>query len=80
MNRLEWQEDTASEKISKRFRLYKYISLTVLVVFLLGGLVLFEKDITVENLRYLIKYLDLSSSGSFEEETEIALTDPIADL
>ena len=71
MNRLEWQEDTASEKISKRFRLYKYISLTVLVVFLLGGLVLFEKDITVENLRYLIKYLDFSSSGSFEEETEI---------
>lgn len=60
-----------SEKKAKRFRLYKFISLTVLVVFLLGGFILFENDITMENLRYLIKYLDFSSSGAFSEEGTI---------
>ncbi len=60
--------ESRSEKKAKKFRLYKFIALSVLVVFLLGGFVLFENDITIENLRYLIKYLDFSSSGAFSEE------------
>lgn len=67
----EKETESRSEKKAKKFRLYKFIALTVLVVFLLGGFVLFENDITMENLRYLIKYLDFSSSGAFSEEGTI---------
>ncbi len=55
----------------KKFRLYKFVALLFLVIFLLGGLVIFENDITVENIRYLIKYLDFSSSGDYNEDTVI---------
>ncbi len=67
----EKETESRSEKKAKKFRLYKFLALTVLVVFLLGGFVLFENDITMENLRYLIKYLDFSSSGAFSEEGTI---------
>lgn len=67
--------ESRSEKKAKKFRLYKFIALTLLVVFLLGGFVLFENDITMENLRYLIKYLDFSSSGAFSEEGTIYYND-----
>ncbi len=63
--------DSRSEKKVKSFRFYKFLAITILVVFLLGGFILFENDITVENLRYLIKYLDFSSSGAFSEESVI---------
>ncbi len=71
MSQLEKSADTRSEKKAKEYRLYKFIALTVLVVFLLVGLVLFKNDITVENVRYLIKYLDFSSSGAFSQESQI---------
>ncbi len=64
-------QNSGTETKVKKFRLYKFITVTVLVLFLLGGLILFENDITVENLRYLIKYLDFSSSGAFSEESVI---------
>lgn len=64
-------QGAGSEKRVRKFRLYKFIMISVLVLFLLGGLILFENDITVENLRYLIKYLDFSSSGAFSEESVI---------
>lgn len=64
-------EDTRSEKKVKKIRLYKFIAVTVLVLFLLGGFLLFENEITIENLRYMVKYLDFSSSGAFSEESVI---------
>lgn len=71
MSRSETINDTRSENNAKKFRLYKWIVLAFLVVFLLFGLILFENDITVENLRYLIRYLDFSGAGSYSEETVI---------
>ncbi len=41
--------------LSGRFKTAKYIALCVLVVFLLTMIVLFRSEITVENLRYLLK-------------------------
>ncbi len=69
MSQNEQDFETRSETKAKKFKLYKLIALSVLVAFLLGGLIIFENDITIENLRYLIKYLDFSSSGDFQEET-----------
>lgn len=63
--------DTRSEKSAKKFRFYKFVTVTVLVLFLLGGFLLFENEITIENLRYMVKYLDFSSSGAFSEESVI---------
>ncbi len=71
MNQMEKGSDTRSEKQVKKFKLYKLISITVLVLFLLCGLILFKNDITIENLRYMIKYLDFSTSGAFDEEFQV---------
>lgn len=71
MNQKDKKNLRDSEKKQKKYRLYKFIAITVLVVFLIGGLVLFENDITIENLRYLIKYLDFSSSGAFSDGSVI---------
>lgn len=56
---------------AKKYRLYKFIALGVLVLFLLGGLVLFQKDITLENLRYLIKYVSFYTGGTAENGSTI---------
>ncbi|MBP5289495.1 MAG: hypothetical protein J6Z79_06470 [Clostridia bacterium] len=53
--------EAKSGKLIKKYRLYKFVTLGVLVLFLLGGLVLFQKDITLENLRYLVKYVGFYS-------------------
>lgn len=71
MRRKKENTDTRSEKKVKKFRLLKFISITVLVLFLIGGFLLFKNDITIENLRYMVKYLDFSSSGAFSEESVI---------
>ncbi len=71
MGRTKENTDTRSEKKVKKFRLYKFIAGIVLVLFLLGGFLLFENEITIENLRYMVKYLDFSSSGAFSEESVI---------
>lgn len=71
MNQAEKMGDTRSEIKVKKFKRMKLVAIIVLVAFLLGGLILFRNDITIENLRYLIKYLDFSSSGTFNEETVI---------
>ena len=71
MSKTEQKDTVRSENKVKRVRLYKFITISFLVAFLLLGLVIFENDITVENLRYLIKYLDFSSSGTYNEETVI---------
>lgn len=71
MSQKNQKTDIPSEKKEKKFRLYKFLTIAVLVAFLLGGALLFENDITVENLRYLIKYFDFSSSGAFSEESVI---------
>ena len=53
-----------AEGKAKKYRLYKFITLGALVFFLLGGLLLFQKDITLENLRYLVKYVGYYTNGA----------------
>ena len=48
--------------ISGRFKMAKYITLCVLVVFLLATIVLFRDEITVENLRYLVKDFEMGDN------------------
>ena len=47
------KEYSRFEEKAAKYRLYKWIALALLVVFLLCGFVFFKNDITVENLRYL---------------------------
>lgn len=49
------------EALAKRFRTLKFFTLFFLIAFLLGGLLILHNLFTVENLRYLLKDLDVSS-------------------
>ncbi len=65
--------------LSGRFKAAKYISICVLVVFLLTTVLLFRDEITVENLRYLIKdfemgdNLNLSSGDKIKYDADTQL-------
>lgn len=48
--------------LSGRFKTAKYITVCVLVVFLLANIILFRDEITVENLRYLFKDLEMGDN------------------
>ncbi len=49
------------EVLAGRFRRLKFFALFFLIAFLLGGLLLLHDQFTAENLRYLIKDLDVSA-------------------
>lgn len=56
-------------KIANRYRIAKYITILLTVVFSLTMLTVFSTDITAENFQYLIKDLDIAgitSGGKFE--------------
>ena len=63
--------DTRSQKTARRFRFYKWIAVGVLALHLILGFTLFRREITVENLRYLIKYLDFTAASS--ESGEVSM-------
>lgn len=44
--------------IATRFRLAKFITLTLFIALLLSMISFYRDEITIENLRYLVKYLD----------------------
>ena len=48
--------------LSGKFKTAKYITLCILVVFLLTVVILFRDEITMENLRYLFKYFELGDN------------------
>ena len=45
--------------VSNKFKAAKYITVCVMVVYLLAAVILFRDDITVENLRYLFKDIEM---------------------
>ncbi|MBE6591263.1 MAG: hypothetical protein E7646_04415 [Ruminococcaceae bacterium] len=58
----QWQvSEKEYRNLSRGFGYYKFICLGLCLVFILGGLAVFKDDITVENFRYLIKYIDIGS-------------------
>ena len=58
----ELNSEKKLRRLSRSFRFYKYAAIVVFVIFVVGGLFVFKDEITSENLRYLIKYLDLSNT------------------
>ena len=56
--------------ISNRFKTAKYITACILVVYLLAAVVLFRDEITVENLRYLFKDIEMGEN-SITESSDI---------
>lgn len=67
--------------LSGRFKIAKYLSICLLVAFLLSTIILFRDEITVENLRYLIKDFEMGdtlnlTSGEeikYDADTQLAL-------
>ena len=67
--------------ISGRFKAAKYVTLCVLVVFLLATVILFRDEITIDNLKYLIKDFEmgdninsaLSSTITFDSDLQVDL-------
>ncbi len=57
--------------ISKQYRKLKMGAVICLIVFVLGMLTVFGKDITVENLKYLIKDFDLGALNNSENYSKI---------
>jgi len=58
--------------LSGRFKTAKYITLCILVVFLLTMVILFREEITVENFRYLIKDFELGDNTSISSDSLIS--------
>lgn len=57
--------------LSGRFKFAKYLSICFLVAFLLSIILLFRDEITVENLRYLIKDFEMGDSLKLTSGDEI---------
>ncbi len=54
-------------------KIVRFIVLLCFVVFSLFSIVFFRENITVDNLRYLFKYIDLSTSDSTPSNAEITI-------
>jgi len=65
--------------IAKKYKSSKSIITIVFVVYLLLMIVLYRDQITMENFRYLIKYLD-TSSPEYTGQTRTIYYDPAAEL
>lgn len=69
------RENTANEyykKVSKRYRLLKFITLFVLIIYTGVMLGMYHSEITYDNLMYLIKDLDTDVSSSTQEFADIS--------
>ncbi len=64
-------------KVSKRYRTAKFLSLGVLIVYLLTMLVMYRSQITYENLVYLLKDLDTDAGIAGSEFAEIKYDDSV---
>lgn len=65
-------DEKGYRKLSKTFRFYKFAALFLCIIFVLGGSVVFKDEISVENLRYLLKYLDLNASDITSQNAQIS--------
>ncbi len=62
-------------KLSYRFRFAKFLSFTVLIVFMLFMLTAFSDDITTEKFRYLVKDMNIDIPTSTSEFGNISYSD-----
>ena len=65
-------DEKSFRRLSLVFRFYKYIAVILLLIFFVGGLFVFRDDITAENFRYLVKYLDLHNTDLAFASSRIA--------
>ena len=66
------QVNTFYLALAARFKTARLVAICVLVVFLLATVILFRDDITVENLRYLFKDLEIGDNISVTSNDEIS--------
>lgn len=57
------RSEKSYRSLARSFRYYKFAALALCLMFIVGGLIVFRDEITVENFRYLIRYLDTGSSS-----------------
>ena len=62
-------------KLSYRFRIAKFVSLTLCIVFVLCMLTAFSEDITAENFRYLMKDINFELPENVSEFGNISYTE-----
>lgn len=60
-------EDPYYLKISKSFRTARFIIILLLILFVLSMLTVYSSEITVENFKYLMKYMDINLITSPDE-------------
>ncbi len=71
MNGSEKTQPNFFDEKANTYRRYKWITLVFFIIFVLFGLVAFKNEITPENIRYLVKYIDFENgfSGASEGST-----------
>ena len=55
-------------------RIVRYLVLVILVLFAVFSLGIYKNDITFDNLRYLLRYVELASPGSTSGDGNIAFS------
>ena len=63
----EIEENPYYAAISKKYKFARYFTLFLFIAFILLMLTAYKDDITTENFRYLIKYLDINLTDSSDE-------------
>lgn len=63
-------------KSSLTIKIFKYVAVLLLIVFLISCIVIFRRDITVQNIQLLAKYISLDgSSSNYTEEFSVSSND-----
>jgi len=58
---------------AKKVRFYRFAVLALLVAFVLGGMIVYKDEITLENFRYLLKYIDMEGAFDYDGGQTISL-------
>lgn len=66
-----FSENSDFISLSSKFKVAKFITLAVLIFFILSMITLFRSEITVENFRYLARNFDTSGSGYTGSHTSV---------
>ena len=57
--------------LSRSFHYYKLVALALFLMFVVGGLIVFRNELTLENFRYLVRYLDTGSGSLSSTEARL---------
>lgn len=64
------------KKSALTIKIFKYIVISLFIIFLISCIVIFRRDITVQNIQLLAKYISLNSSSSvYSDEFSVSCSD-----